>query len=71
MSDFAEDLAEYEYDKFQDACAHFDDAVWQYVRDLNLQGLSAVECIKEGEKLQTKYKEKRDLAAKKPFAVHL
>jgi hypothetical protein len=68
MSDFAEDLADYEYDKFQDACAHFDDIVWQYVRSLNLQGLSVAECIKEGERLQTKYKEKRDLANKKPFA---
>ena len=71
MSDWFEERADYEYDKFQDACAHFDDAVWQYVRDLNLQGLSAAECIKEGEKLQAKYKEKRDLAAKKPFTVHL
>jgi len=71
MSDWFEEREDYEYDKFQDACAHFDDAVWQYVRDLNLQGLSAAECIKEGEKLQTKYKEKRDLAANKPFAVHL
>jgi|ETNmetMinimDraft_13_1059891.scaffolds.fasta_scaffold71505_1 excisionase family DNA binding protein len=62
---------EHDYSTFKDACAHFDDIVWQYVRDLNLQGLSVAECIKEGERLQTKYKEKRDLANKKPFAVYL
>ena len=62
---------EHDYSTFKDACAHFDKVVLNYVLSLIEDGLSKNEAIREGERVQVKYKKERDIAAKNPFAVRL